>query len=98
MVRNGKNSSLSAGVAVLCIVLVSFTGLVQAVHVHRANAGSPSRDCSICSVAHCAVAPLATFVPDPIFVRAQLVVVQKTLARSSGFAASLHIRPPPVLL
>jgi hypothetical protein len=86
-----------AALSLLCVLLVAFTGVIQAIHVHSDSSTVPSHECSICSVAHAGVLSQAVYRPVPVFVRAVLVIPADAVHRSSGFASSLHIRPPPVL-
>ena len=81
----------------LCVLLVTFTGVVQAVHVHPDNSKVPSHECSICSVAHAGVISQAPYRPAPVLVRAVLVAAPDAIYKSSGFVSSLRIRPPPAL-
>lgn len=94
--RRNEDRSLAA-LVLLCALLVAFTGFIQAIHVHSDNSTVPSHECSICSVAHAGVISQALYRPVPVLVRAVLVVPANVVYKSSGFASSLHIRPPPVL-
>jgi hypothetical protein len=80
-----------------CILLVTFVGAVQAIHVHSNNSKLPSHECSVCSVAHSGVITSAPYRPAPVLVRTVLFVPQGVLSKSSGFVSSLRIRPPPTL-
>jgi len=80
----------------LCILLVIFMGVVQAVHVHPENSAAASHECTICFVAHSAAITPAVFHPDPVFVRAHLVVAADVTIRPVGLVSSLYIRPPPL--
>jgi hypothetical protein len=79
----------------ICVLLVSFSGFAQAVHVHADNAKLPSHECSICAVAHSGVIASATYQPSPVFVRSTLLVTPDVIHQSSGFIFSIRIRPPP---
>jgi hypothetical protein len=79
----------------LCILLVAFTGIVQAVHVHTDDSKLPSHECSICSVAHAGVLISTVYRPVPLFVRRVLVASPQVEHSSFGFVSSLRIRPPP---
>lgn len=81
----------------LCVLLVAFTGIVQAVHVHTDNSKLPSHECSICSVAHAGVLVSTVYRPVPLFVRRVLVVLPQVDHSSFGFVSSLRIRPPPAV-
>ncbi|MGO9128073.1 MAG: hypothetical protein ACLP6G_24695 [Terriglobales bacterium] len=79
----------------LCVLLIAFTGAVQAIHVHADNSQAPNHTCSICSVAHSGLLGNVVQRPAPLVVRAVVVLAPDTPLRSSEFASSLHIRPPP---
>lgn len=78
----------------LCTLLIVI-GVVQAVHVHRQNSAVPGHECTICFAVHSPAITLAAFHPDPVLIRAQLVIAVEVPNRSVGFASSLCIRPPP---
>jgi hypothetical protein len=77
------------------VLLVVFTGAVQAIHVHTDNSKVPNHACSTCSVAHSGLLNNAMHHPAPSMVRAAVVLIFDTQLKSSEFASSLHIRPPP---
>lgn len=81
--------------SLLCVLLIAFTGLVQAVHVHTENSKLPAHDCSVCSVAHSAAATSPVYRPAPVFIQACVVVPQDAPFTSAYFASELCIRPPP---
>lgn len=81
----------------LCVLLVAFTGFVQAVHVHTDNSKLPGHECSVCSVAHSGVLNSAVYRPVPLFVRTVLTVLSEVAHNSFGFVSSLRIRPPPAV-
>jgi hypothetical protein len=83
--------------SLLCIALVAFIGVVQAVHVHAENSKIPSHECSICSVAHSGVLTSAVYRPVPLPVRAALIVSHDVVSKSSNVILSLYIRPPPTV-
>src|SRR5580698_8881632 len=83
--------------ALLCALLVSLVGVVQATHVHSESSKLPSHECSMCSVAHAGVINNVVCPPVPLFVRTTLVVISDPISRSSEFVSSLHIRPPPAV-
>lgn len=89
--------SLVRAISLLCIVLVAFTGFVQAVHFHPNESKLPSHDCSICSVAHAAVLGGTIYHPIPFIVRSVQVRTVEVLPKSSGYVFSFHIRPPPTV-
>ena len=82
-------------VALLCMFLVAFVGVVQAVHAHRDNPKLPSHECSICVVAHSGVLTPSFYYPVPVFVRTVLSVPSAVISQSPGFTPFLYIRPPP---
>jgi hypothetical protein len=92
--KSRKDTSILA-LSLLCILLVAFTGIVQAVHVHTDNSKLPSHECSICSVAHAGVLISTVYRPVPLFVRRVLVASPQVEHSSFGFVSSLRIRPPP---
>ena len=92
--KSRKDASIAA-LSLLCILLVAFTGLVQAVHVHSDNSKLPSHECSICSVAHAGVLVGTVYRPVPLFVRRVAPVLPQVAHSSFGFVSSLRIRPPP---
>jgi hypothetical protein len=81
--------------AILCVVLVVFTGTVQVAHAH-ADADTHA-DCSLCAVAHITVHMAQTPAPAPPVV---VVTVLQSLppvflpVALSTFA--LFTRPPPM--
>ena len=83
--------------SLLCVLLVAFVGVVQAVHVHSDNSKLPSHECSVCSVAHSGVLSTAVYRPFDLFVRAVLTVSPEVARKSSGVIFSLRIRPPPTV-
>lgn len=93
--HTARRGALVRVLCLICILLVTFVGVVQAVHVHSENSKLPSHECSFCSVAHSGIIGYALYRPTPVFVRAVLFVVPDTVSKSSGFVSSLHIRPPP---
>jgi hypothetical protein len=93
--RNSRRDIRVAAFSLLCVLLVAFTGFVQAVHVHPANSGVPSHECSLCSVAHAGVVGSAIYRPLPVFTRTTLAVPAEVTSISSSLVFSLRIRPPP---
>ncbi|SRR5580704_10332772 len=81
--------------ALACVLLVTFVGVVQAVHVHSENSKLPNHECSVCSVAHSGIIGHAFYRPAPVFARTVLFVAPDPVSKSSSFVSSLHIRPPP---
>src|ERR1700674_1922486 len=94
--RRDKDTSIAA-LSLLCILLVTFVGVVQAVHVHTDSSKLPSHEWSICSVAHSGVLSSTVHRPAPLFVRTVLMVSPDVVCKSSGFVFSLRIRPPPTV-
>jgi hypothetical protein len=84
-----------AAFSLLCVLLIAFTGFVQAVHVHPADSGVPSHECSLCSVAHAGVVGSPVYRPVPVFTRTTLAVPPEVTSISSIVVFSLRIRPPP---
>jgi hypothetical protein len=80
---------------VLCVLLVLFIGVVQAVHVHSENSKLPSHECSICSVAHAGLIRNAIENPAPVLVQTETVAVAAVTRKSSDIVLSFRIRPPP---
>jgi len=89
--------NLVRGVSLLCVLLVAFTGVIQAVHVHTDNSKLPGHECSVCSVAHSGVLNSAVYRPVPLFVRTVLTVSPEVAHNSFGFVSALRIRPPPAV-
>jgi hypothetical protein len=92
-----RKGTAVAALSLLCVLLVTFVGVVQAVHVHSDNSKLPSHECSVCSVAHAGILSSTVYRPAPLFVRAALVVVPEAARNSLGFVSSLRIRPPPAV-
>jgi len=92
-----RKDTISAALSLLCILLVTFTGVIQAVHVHTENSKLPSHECSVCSVAHAGVLSSTVYRPAPLFVRSVLVASPDVACKSFGFVSSLRIRPPPAV-
>jgi hypothetical protein len=93
--KSREDSSMA--LSLLCILLVTFTGIVQAVHVHADNSKLPSHECSVCSVAHSGVLSSAVYRPAPLFVRTVVTASPERTRSSFGFVSSLRIRPPPAV-
>src|ERR1022692_3266011 len=94
---SSRKDTCIAAVSLLCIVLVTFVGVVQAVHVHTDNSKLPSHECSVCSVAHSGVLSSTVYRPFALFVRTVLTASPDVIYKSSGFIFSLRIRPPPAV-
>jgi hypothetical protein len=92
-----RKDTISAGLSLLCILLVTFTGVIQAVHVHTENSKLPSHECSVCSVAHSGVLSSAVYRPAPLFIRTVVTASREHTRSSFGFVSSLRIRPPPAV-
>ena len=92
--KSRKDTSIAA-LSLLCILLVTFTGIVQAVHVHTDNSKLPGHECSVCSVAHSGVLSTSVYRPAPLFVRTVVAATPEGTRSSFGFVSSLRIRPPP---
>src|SRR5882724_805118 len=92
--KTSRNTGLSS-LSLLCVVLVLFVGIVQAVHVHSGNSKLPSHECSVCSVAHAGILHKTAAKPIPIFVRTELVSVAVVTHTSSVVLSTFRIRPPP---
>jgi hypothetical protein len=82
-------------ISLLCVLLIAFTGTVQAIHVHSDNAKLPAHDCSLCSVAHAGVIGGNVYQLAPVFVGAYTALAPEYSSQSSEPLFSLHIRPPP---
>jgi hypothetical protein len=82
-------------ISLLCVLLIVFTGLVQATHVHPENAKLTGHDCSVCSIAHAGVLNSDIYQPSPHLTRAVLVVPPQIVEKASSFQLCLYIRPPP---
>lgn len=83
--------------SLVCVLLIVFTGVVQAVHVHSENSKVPSHVCSVCSVAHSGVVSSHVYRSAPLQVRALAATTTENFAQSSDVVFSLHIRPPPAV-
>jgi len=94
---SSRKDTCFAVLSLLCIGLVAFIGVVQAVHVHADNSKLPSHECSICSVAHAGVLSSAVYRPVPVFVRTVLSASPEVARKSFGFVSALRIRPPPAV-
>ena len=92
-----SKSALVRALALTCVLLMAFTGFVQAVHVHSDDAKLPSHECSICAVAHAGVLAKAQYRPTPVFVRTVMVLEPEAIAGALGFVSALRIRPPPAV-
>jgi hypothetical protein len=82
-------------IALLCVLLVTFGALVQAIHVHSQNSKLSSHECSLCLVAHSGVLTGITSPLDPVFNRTAVVVTPDAQLHPSSFVLYLRIRPPP---
>ena len=81
--------------ALACITLIFFSGLVQVAHTH-APGPLPHSDCTFCLTAHLSIHPGAV-PPDlqPILAPVWRVADPKPVLRHFSIAFSLHSRPPP---
>jgi hypothetical protein len=86
---------LQAAVALLCVLLVVFAGLVQVGHSHIGRAGIHA-DCSLCVAAHVTLQAAENPVPAPaaaVAAATERTVVLPGARSHSSFA--LFTRPPP---
>jgi hypothetical protein len=81
----------------ICVGLMLFVGIIQAVHVHTENSKLPSHECSVCSVAHAGIIRNAVQNPVPIFVHTESVSIAAVASKSAGVILSFRIRPPPAV-
>ena len=82
--------------AILCVVLLVFTGTVQVAHTH-ADGADTHANCSLCAVAHIAV-HLAQ-APAPVQTTAIVAILHALppdLLPSALSTFALFTRPPPV--
>jgi hypothetical protein len=83
--------------ALLCVVLVIFAGLVQLTHSHGSGTLSHP-DCALCVSAHTTVSPSTPVtLPAPLTHIARVEIAAPTRAPRSLFKYSFRIRPPPVV-
>lgn len=94
---SAQNSKRVRLISLLCVLLVAFTGTVQAIHVHSDNAKLPAHDCSLCSVAHAGVIGGNVYQLAPALSRAYTSSAPEYSAHSTEPLFSLNIRPPPAL-
>ena len=87
-------------VALLCIALALFMGVLEATHSHSDGAvarnSSPSSPCAICLSVH-ANAPTVTVYLLQVFHAVEaLTVPYESQGKSAVSTLSLFIRPPPI--
>jgi hypothetical protein len=90
-----QRSTPFRALSVLCVLLIAFIGIVQAVHVHSDNSKIPSHECTLCAIAHSGIITSALYRPVPVFVRSVLVIRPGSVCKSSGVVLVPRIRPPP---
>jgi hypothetical protein len=83
--------------AVMCVVLVMFAGLIQVTHSHG-NDSLSHPDCALCVSAHTTVSPSAPITaPAALTHIARIEVVEQAAGPSCLFIYNYRIRPPPVV-
>jgi di/tricarboxylate transporter len=83
--------------ALLCVLLVAVSGVVQAAHSHSDGSANHA-DCSLCVVSHVTVQLVQTPVPAPaISVIARVEAVAPSFAPSALSTFALFTRPPPAV-
>jgi len=83
--------------ALLCVLLVIFAGLIQLTHSHG-NDTLSHPDCAICVTAHTTVSPSAPVaLPEPPTDIARIEAAPPATSPSSLFTSCFRIRPPPVV-
>jgi hypothetical protein len=85
------------GLALACVGLILFVGVVQAIHVHPDNSKLPSHECSLCSIAHTGFVAGATHSFIPVLQVTAVAVAGQNEQRFSGYFSSHTIRPPPAV-
>jgi hypothetical protein len=93
--RTSNSGRLRAAVAVLCVLLVMFAGVVQVTHAHIDRTANHA-NCSLCVAAHLALGVAHSPVPAPVASMAsavELAFSRSGLRSLSVFA--LFTRPPP---
>jgi hypothetical protein len=80
-----------AAVALLCVLVLAASPVVEAVHKHS----GASRDCSICHVAH--IAPNTAAAPIPVSQRPQESILSALTVEHRPFflTQNICVRPPP---
>jgi hypothetical protein len=83
--------------ALVCVILVIFTGVVQVAHSHGSDTLSHP-DCALCASAHNTVSPSAPVTLPAALTRiARIELAAPAVAPRSLFTYSFRIRPPPVV-
>lgn len=94
-VHGWRGSGWKPILAILCIALVLFTGILQVTHSHPNGHIDP--DCSLCITAHHAVQVVVVVTAEvsaqPV---ARVVAESFTPLPRQRFVLKLAIRPPPV--
>ena len=80
----------------LCCALITFSGIVQAGHIH-ADGQAVQTDCALCHVAHLVVQPAPPqSLPRPVRAVARVSAALQPIRTQLFFIFSLFTRPPPV--
>jgi hypothetical protein len=81
----------------LCCALITFSGIVQAGHIH-ADGQVVQTDCAVCHVAHLVVQPAPPqSLPRAVRVVARVLAAVQPVRTQLFFVFSLFTRPPPGL-
>jgi hypothetical protein len=80
--------------ALLCMLLVLFSTVLEAVHLHP-DQGLSSAPCSICITAHTTVVAFSVVVLPLMLALATIVVPRQVRLHSVYAGFELFIRPPP---
>jgi hypothetical protein len=83
-------------VSLLCVLLITFAGFAQAIHVHSDNSELQGHACSVCSVAHAGVLGATVYQATALLFLTIFAPVSPAASKSAGFVSSPRIRPPPV--
>jgi hypothetical protein len=80
---------------ILCCALITFSGVVQAGHIH-ADGQAVQTDCALCHVAHLVVQPAAPqSLPRTVRVVVRVSTARQPIRAQLFFVFSLFTRPPP---
>jgi len=95
--NSAKATTAFRAAGLLCVLLISLSGFITAVHAHNPRTGSSERACSVCALAHSGVVAVEIQLHAPVPVAFESF---KPLAQQSpSFAqfSSFYIRPPPAV-
>jgi hypothetical protein len=97
MRTSGPRRKREVLLALLCVVLVVFAGLIQVTHSHGGDSLSHP-DCALCVSAHTTVSPSTPITAPAVLTHiARVEVAEPAAGPPCLFSDNFRIRPPPVV-